>query len=82
MTMPLRSIKIIKREHRKPGEDAGLKTESEIKREILATITSWIEEQRETKKELRRQSSDFKRGTYLAVLLPDLTRPQSEPELL
>jgi hypothetical protein len=51
-----RSIRIIKREHRIVGSgeaDSSLKTDKEITREILNTITSWVEHQREAKKELR-----------------------------
>ena len=63
-----RAIKIIKREHRhsvlEEGDEAEplLKTENEIRREILNTINSWVEQQREVKKELHRQSSLFKRA--------------------
>ena len=64
-----RAIKIIKREQRnsvllEDGVQAEpvSKTENEIKREILNTITSWIEHQKEAKKELLRQSSLFKRA--------------------
>lgn len=65
-----RGIKIIKREHRdavledRDQAEPSLKTENEIKREILNTITSWIEHQREAKKELHRQSSLFKREAF------------------
>jgi hypothetical protein len=50
-----RSIRVIKRAHRESLDDretpvAPVKTESETKRELLKTIKSWIEEQRETKK--------------------------------
>jgi len=50
-----RSISVIKRAHRESLDDretpvAPVKTESETKRELLKTIKSWIEEQRETKK--------------------------------
>jgi hypothetical protein len=34
--------------------ECQLKTESQTRREIFNTVTSWIEEQRETKKELKR----------------------------
>jgi hypothetical protein len=49
-------IKIIKREHRTAPEEkrnqagSGLKTEKQIRREILNTITSWIEYQREARR--------------------------------
>jgi len=67
-----RAIKIIKREQRTAAEERdgaeeaepSLKTENEIQRELLNTITSWIERQREAKKELQRQSSLFKRETF------------------
>jgi hypothetical protein len=63
----MRAIKIIKREHRSAGEEDQaepyLKTENEIRREILSTITSWVEQQREVRKELHRQSSLFKAET-------------------
>jgi len=50
-----RSIRIIKRANRESLVDretpvAPVKTERQIKRELLKTIESWIEEQRETKK--------------------------------
>jgi len=35
--------------------DCELKTESQTRLEIFKTITSWIEEQRETKEELQRR---------------------------
>ena len=69
-----RVIKIIKREHRgdvEETQDAAeqcLKTENEIRREILNTISSWIEDRREANKELHRQSSLFKRATYASPL--------------
>ena len=56
MCAPNRTIKIIKRENRDGGEEesnkagSSLKTENEIRREILNTITSWIEHQRKAKK--------------------------------
>ena len=54
-----RAIKIIKRENRdvvEEGLELPLKTENEIRREILDTITSWVEQRREMNKELQRQS--------------------------
>jgi len=50
-----RSIRVIKRAHReslvyRETPVAPVKTESQTKRELLKTIESWIEEQRETKK--------------------------------
>jgi len=50
-----RLIRVIKRAHRESLVDretpvAPVKTESQTKRELLNTIKSWIEEQRETKK--------------------------------
>lgn len=83
-----RAIKIIKREHRDAVEleraqsDPSLKTESEIRREILNTITSWVEHQREARKELLEQSSFFKRDTFASSLLASLNKIESEPELL
>ena len=63
-----RAIKIIKREDRAPvPEDAAepvLKTDIQVRREILTTITSWIDQQREAQRELQRQSVAFKRETY------------------
>ena len=56
MSTANRSIKIIKREHRsvleeKPDEvEPYTKTENQIRREILNTITSWIEYQREARR--------------------------------
>ena len=54
-----RAIKIIKREDRDAVDEKlelPLKTENEIKREILNTITSWVEQRRESNKELQRES--------------------------
>lgn len=54
-----RAIKIIKRENRDAVEEKlelPLKTDNEIRREILDTITSWVEQRRESNKELQRQS--------------------------
>lgn len=54
-----RAIKIIKRENRDAVEEKlelTLKTDNEIRREILDTITSWVEQRRESNKELQRQS--------------------------
>lgn len=53
-----RAIKIIKRENRDTVEEElelPAKTENEIRREILDTITSWVEQRREGNKELQRQ---------------------------
>ena len=53
-----KAIKIIKREHREvPAElqeapESRLKTESQSRRETFRIVTSWIEEQREARKEL------------------------------
>jgi hypothetical protein len=83
-----RAIKIIKRKHRIGVEEErdtvepSLKTENEIRREILDTITSWIEDQREAKKELHRQSSFFKQETYESPLFAGLRKAESGPELL
>ena len=62
-----KAIKIIKRENRDvvaEKVDLSAKTESEIRREILNTITAWVEDQREAKKEQHRQSNLFKQGSY------------------
>ena len=86
MHRALRAIKIIKRENRTVvGEECdlvepSLKTENEIRREILNTITSWVEQQREVRKELHRQSSFFKRETQQPLLVG--LKTESEPELL
>jgi hypothetical protein len=62
-----RSIRIIKRKRRHvldgEGDEAepSLKTDKEIRREILNTITSWVEHQREANKEFHRQNGFFKR---------------------
>lgn len=82
-----RSVKIIKRAHRHvlDGEtdktEPSAKTDNEIRREIRNTITSWVERQREAKKELYRQSRFLKRETYASSLFTGL-KAQSEPELL
>ena len=50
-----RAIKIIKRENRPAVEEKlelPLKTENEIRREILNTITSWVGQRREKNKEI------------------------------
>jgi hypothetical protein len=58
-----KSIKVIKREDRKSLAEAGdsveprSKTATQTRREILRTITAWIEDQREAKKEFLRRSS-------------------------
>jgi hypothetical protein len=53
-----RTIKIIKREQRTVVEEEKAepcaKTENQIRREILNTITSWVEHQRDAKKKLQR----------------------------
>lgn len=73
-----RLVRIIKREHRHllDGEsgrpESSLKTENEVRREIRTTITSWVENQRETKKELYRQSSLSKRESYASRLFADV----------
>jgi hypothetical protein len=53
-----KAVKIIKRSTRESFSgverfvDSGLKPENQAKREILKTVTSWIEELRESKKDL------------------------------
>ena len=61
MSANAKPIKVIKREQREvlaaQGEEPPMppeKTESETRREILKTITLWIEEQREAQKPLSR----------------------------
>ena len=67
-----RAIKIIKRAQRIGVEEEKaepcLKTDNEIRREILNTITSWVEHQRDAKKKFQRQSSFFKPKTYVSPL--------------
>jgi len=52
-----KSIRIVKREHRQPIADrrdiahAKSKTENQTRRELIWTVTSWIDELRETKQE-------------------------------
>ena len=88
MHKTVRAIKIIKREHRnavveKSGmAEASLKTEKEIRREILNTITSWVEHQREAKKGLLPAKQLFQRETFASTLLAGLKKQESEPELL
>lgn len=56
-----KSIKVVKRRQRdylvaqQETPECELKSERQTKREIFNTITSWIEEQRETKKDLHRR---------------------------
>jgi hypothetical protein len=65
MSSSQKSIRVVKRRQRdylaaqqlaaqQETPESQLKTESQTKREIFNTVTSWIEEQRETKKELQR----------------------------
>jgi len=55
---PSQSIRIIKRRQREliaarqEAPECELKTEMQTRRDIFQTITSWIEEQRETKQAL------------------------------
>jgi uncharacterized protein YebE (UPF0316 family) len=71
MSTANRSIKIVKREHRsvlaeKPDEpEYSIKTENQIRREILNTITSWIECQREGKRVMLAKLLAEKRETSL-----------------
>ena len=79
-----RAIKIIKRAHRTTAEEPiepGLKTENEIRREILSTISSWVEHQREVRKELHRLSGVFKRETFVNPLFASFKKAESGPEL-
>ena len=57
MSLSGKSIKIIKREHREslvPGEidHSRLRTENQSRRDLIRIVTSWIEERRDTKREL------------------------------
>jgi hypothetical protein len=65
MSSSEKSIRVVKRRRRdhlaaqqlatqQETPECQLKTESQTRREIFNTVTSWIEEQRETKKELQR----------------------------
>jgi hypothetical protein len=64
---PAQSIRIIKRKQREllaaPQStlECELKTESQTRRDIFATITSWIEEQRETKQALHQHHQSLLR---------------------
>ena len=55
-----KAIKIIKREQRTALHDeegktpATSKTETQVRREIFSTITSWVETQKEAKKTYRK----------------------------
>lgn len=59
--LPGKSIKVVKRKHREVLEDqrevveAPPQTERQARRLMFQTISSWIEEQREIKKQLPRQ---------------------------
>jgi len=59
--LPNKSIKVVKRKHREVLEDQREalelppKTERQARRMMFQTISSWIEEQRESKKQLPRQ---------------------------
>jgi hypothetical protein len=56
-----KSIRLVKREQREllldqqEASESGLKTEREARRVMFRTINSWIEEQREIKKQLYRR---------------------------
>ncbi len=83
-----RSIKIIKRECRealaeqRENAELCLKSEFEIRQEILGTVTSWIERQREAKKELLKQSVARTKLTLFKPVTCVIQEPQSEPEPL
>ena len=83
-----RAIKIIKREHRGAIEEESrqtapsLKTQKEIRRAILNTITSWVEQQREAKKESHREGSFFQTRNLCQQVTGGLRKKESEPELL
>lgn len=57
-----KSIRVVKRRQRdylvaqQETPECELKTERQTRREIFNTITSWIEEKRETKKETHRRN--------------------------
>jgi hypothetical protein len=59
---PNKSIKIVKRKQREllaahqEVLECELKTESQTRRDIFETITSWIEEQRQTKQALHQRN--------------------------
>jgi len=61
MSSTQKSIKVIKRQQRDepPAEpelrEDELKTESQTRREIINTITSWIEARKDTREELQRR---------------------------
>jgi len=63
-------IKIIKRCQRErlaqppPTPECEFKTESQARRDIFETITTWIEEQRETKQALYRRERLFLRDVF------------------
>jgi hypothetical protein len=63
-------IKIIKRCQRErlaeplQSPECGLKTESQARRDIFETITTWVEEQRETKQSLYRRERLILRGVF------------------
>jgi len=57
MSLSGKSIKIIKREHREslvPREmdHSRLRTENQTRRDLIRTVSSWIEERRETTKQV------------------------------
>jgi hypothetical protein len=63
MSVGNKPIKIIKRKQRElpvkprgPLAHVELKTENQTRRELIRTVTSWIEERKGTKKELRSAS--------------------------
>ena len=59
--LPNKSIKVVKRKQREVLEcqqealESSPKTERQARRMMFQTISSWIEEQREIKKQLHRQ---------------------------
>lgn len=67
--MTPKSIKIVKRKQRElllvsqAEPECELKTESQTQRAVFDTITSWIEEQRETKRALHQRHSSVLRLT-------------------
>jgi hypothetical protein len=64
---PIRIIKRCQRERLaqpQQSPECELKTESQARRDIFETITTWIEAQRETKQALNQREKLFFRGVF------------------
>jgi hypothetical protein len=61
---PIKIIKRCQRERQPQLPECVFKTESQARRDIFETITTWIEEQRETKQALYQRERLLFRGVF------------------